>query len=101
MGTPEESRKDKFKYYEDWAREQDQYYTVQTQPITVAIPYNYRWRVLQAKLMLSDLEELCKKHNIPEACELYETVKTEIALLLKKLKSLIESKREMVEAVAE
>jgi len=74
-------------------------YTIQNLPITVTIPYNFRWRVLQAKLMLADLKELCEKYGIVEACSLYETVRTEIGILMKKLKEEIEAKREKIGAL--
>jgi len=74
-------------------------FSLQKMPITATIPYNYRWRILQAKLILSDLKELCEKYAIMEACQLYETVREEIARMLVKLREEIESKRQKIEAI--
>jgi len=43
-------------------------------PITAAIPYIFRWKILQAKLLLADLEYLYKKHQISTALPLFNAV---------------------------
>jgi len=45
--------------------------------ITSAIPYNFRWRILQLKQMLYDLEYLAKKYDIKAALKLIDVVRQE------------------------
>lgn len=54
-------------------------------PITANIPYFYRWKILQIKLMLSDLQYLYEKHKIKRAKELYTVVSNEAQILFRKL----------------
>jgi len=62
-------------------------YTIQRLPLTAAIPYNFRWRILNLKLMLRDLQELADKHGIYNAGILYDTVCKECEELCAKLVS--------------
>jgi len=62
-------------------------YTIQRLPLTAAIPYNFRWRILNLKLMLRDLQELADKHGIYNAGILYDTVCKETEELCAKLTS--------------
>jgi len=61
--------------------------TIQRLALTAAIPYNFRWRVLNLKLMLRDLRELADKHGIYNAGVLYDTVCREAEELCAKLTS--------------
>ena len=61
-------------------------------PITANIPYFYRWKVLQIKLMLNDLKELASKHKITYANVLYNTVRMEAEELFKKIEEHIKAK---------
>lgn len=36
-------------------------------PITAAIPMYYRWKILQVKLLIKDLNDLAEKHGIHTA----------------------------------
>ena len=63
------------------------------QPITSAIPFFYRWKIMQAKLLLNDLKYLNEKHQIQAAADLYFTIQGEIERLLDKIDMLIQDKR--------
>jgi len=65
--------------------------------ITSAIPYNFRWRILQLKQMLYDLEYLAKKYDIKAAIHLMEAVRREAEDLLMKLTEEIYYKRQQRE----
>jgi len=54
-------------------------------PITSAIPYYFRWKIMQLKLMLKDLQELEEKHEIPNAPVLYKLVQDEANTLMAEL----------------
>jgi len=43
-------------------------------PITAAIPYLFRWKILNLKLLLNDIEYLYKTHCIQAAFPLYNAV---------------------------
>ena len=66
---------------------------LQRLPITAAIPYNFRWRILQLKQMLYDLEYLHVKYGIQSATHLMKAVKQEAEELLMKLTEEINQKR--------
>lgn len=70
------------------------YESQQRLPITASIPYFFRWKIYNAKLLLNDLQYLVEKHEIPEAMELYNVVRGEISNLCFKLAVLI---RETIE----
>jgi len=63
--------------------------TVHGFPLTAAIPYNYRWRIMNLKLMLRDLKELADKYDIAAAKVLYDAVAKETNELCSRLTSLI------------
>ena len=62
--------------------------------ITAAIPYNFRWRILQLKQMLYDLKYLAEKHGVINALALYEAVCNEAEELCRKMLEEINTKRE-------
>jgi hypothetical protein len=64
--------------------------------ITRNIPYQIRWKIMQMKLILSDLKELRDKYNVLSADILYETVKDDINEYLKEVVSLLYSKKKKV-----
>ena len=66
-------------------------------PITANIPYFFRWKINQLKLMLNDLLYLAEKHKIKEATELYYIVQKEAEELFKKLGEHIKSKMKWAE----
>ena len=68
-------------------------------PITANIPYFFRWKILQIKLMLNDLKELADKHDIAHASSLYEVVKEEAEHLFIKLSEHIKTKTEWQEKI--
>lgn len=70
------------------------YWSQQRLPITANIPYYYRWKISQIKLMLNDLQYLCEKHGVTEACKLYTIVGLEADELFKKISEHIEKKKE-------
>lgn len=63
-------------------------------PITSAIPYYFRWKIMQLKLMLKDLQELEEKHEIRTAATLYKVVQDEANLLMAQLAEIIVEKDE-------
>lgn len=67
-------------------------------PITSTIPYFYRWKINQIKLMLTDLNQLYKTHNIKAALVLYVAVQAEAEELFAKLTADIIIKRKEIEA---
>lgn len=62
-------------------------------PITASIPYFFRWKINQAKLMLSDIETLRTKYKLVNADELHEIIKQETEILFKQLAVLIKQKQ--------
>ena len=63
------------------------------QPITNAIPYFYRWKINQIKLMRADLQTLYEKYGIAEAKILMVEVDEEIARLCAQLAESIHRKQ--------
>jgi len=55
-------------------------------PITASIPYFYRWKILQLKLLLTDLKYLYEKHRIESAIYLYDAVRMEADKLCDQLR---------------
>lgn len=66
---------------------------IQKLPITSAIPYYFRWKINQIKLMLQDLEFLKIRYGI-RTDDLMETVKKEALELCIVLNELIKLKQE-------
>jgi len=51
-----------------------EYTPMREMPITASIPYIFRWKILNLKLMLNDIEYLYKTHKISTALPLYNAV---------------------------
>jgi len=68
------------------------------QMITANIPFIFRWKIMQIKLLLKDLNDLCKQ-NIPAACEMEQIVKEEADKLIRKMIASIAYKEEQVEVI--
>ena len=68
------------------------------------VPYIFRWKILEMKLMLNDVLELSKKHNLKNAEELYEQLKEEFdSYILEMIDNIIKSKmkkKKVIEVVA-
>jgi len=63
-------------------------------PITAAIPYFYRWKVLQLRLMLRDLKLLKEHYNLYNAGILFDKVANDAEEMLARLaKEIEETKR--------
>jgi len=62
-------------------------------PITAAIPYFYRWKVLQLRLMLRDLKLLQEHYNIYNAGVLYDKVCNDAEEMLAQLAKEIDETR--------
>jgi len=63
-------------------------------PITPAIPYFFRWKIMQLKLMLKDLKELEEKHEILNAEVLYGWIRQETEHLMLKIAEHIKETQE-------
>ena len=48
-----------------------EYTPMREMPITASIPYLYRWKILNLKLMINDIAYLYKEHKISTALPLY------------------------------
>lgn len=66
-------------------------------PITNAIPYFYRWKINQIKLLLADIYTLGDKYDIDGWDELYGQVQAEAERLCLRLAKSIEHKRKLRE----
>jgi len=63
-------------------------------PITAAVPYFYRWKVLQLRLMLRDLKLLADQYGLHNAGILYDKVANDAEEMLAQLaKEIDETKR--------
>jgi len=69
------------------------YESQQRLPITRNIPYFFRWKILQIKLLLNDVQYLIDKHNIDETRSLYVLLQGEAGDLCDDLFELIAKKR--------
>lgn len=65
--------------------------------ITVNLPFFFRWKVMQIKLMLNDLKDIQKYHGV-DVEPLYEQVKEEAQTLMSRLADDIVRKRRMVDS---
>jgi len=84
---------------EEFSREYSAFpYGVMKQMITSSIPYMYRWKALQIKLFLKDLDDLCEM-GVKEACLLSLVVKQEAEELFRKMREQIEAKKKKIEEV--
>jgi hypothetical protein len=66
-------------------------------PITNAIPYFYRWKINQIKLMLADVQTLKDKYDIQWASELYFELQMEANRLCGQLAQSIQRKKKLRE----
>jgi len=65
--------------------------------ITASVPYLYRWKVLQLKLMLNDLSSLYKQYSIKSAFALEQILLQEAEDLFKKMTETVQAKRKKIE----
>ena len=70
-------------------------------PITSSIPYFFRWRILQCKLMLADIDTLIGKYDVPRAKLLKELVLLEVNDLCDRLYEAAAGRRERREQYTE
>jgi len=77
------------------------YESQQRLPITANIPYFFRWKLMQLKLLLTDLAYLADKYHIENARELFYLVTMEAEDLCSKLVDLIDSKRRVQQSYEE
>ena len=83
----------------EFAEEYDKqpYGSVMREMITPAIPYLFRWKIMQAKLLLRDLIELYEKHGIISAKYTIDAVKQQIEELCQKITSDILEKESIMQ----
>lgn len=62
-----------------------EYTPMREMPITASIPYLFRWKILNAKLLIADLETLAIKHKIAGAQDLILTVAIETNEMCKRI----------------
>jgi hypothetical protein len=62
-------------------------------PITANVPNFFRWKILQVKLMLADLDTLSEKYSITAAENLKHIIEEEAEQLCKKLADMIIEKQ--------
>ena len=74
-----------------------EYTPLREMPITASIPYIFRWKILNAKLLLADIETLAYKYKLENATLLYTEIKKEVDELCLKILADIKSKQEMRE----
>ena len=79
----------------------EKYGSIMREMITPAIPYLFRWKVMQAKLLLRDLIELYEKHGIISAKYTIDAVKKEIEELCQKITSDILHKTHKIQSIKE
>ena len=81
--------------------QEDQTTAPQHYTITRNINYQIRWKVMQMKLLLSDLRELKDKYGLNEANNLYEIVRADCNEYLKELAQKIFKRKKQIEAIKE
>jgi len=96
MVKVEELMRGKFNFGSEW--DALPYTSTQRLPLTSCIPYFYRWKILNLKLMLNDLLEIHKKHGV-YTMALYNVVKKELSLLCDILSKEIKFKREYIDSI--
>jgi len=67
--------------------------------ITSAIPYHWRWQINNLKLMLGDLKDLHKKHEVVGAEALYTSLQDEAELLVSRMIELVDEQQRQREKV--
>jgi len=78
----------------------NEYRSMRDQMITRNINYIFRWKVMMIKLLLNDIQELQKKHNI-NVQDLYDEIRTDAEGYLKEWKELLEKRRKKILEVIE
>lgn len=63
-------------------------------PLTANIPYYFRWKIMNLKLMLNDLVYLEEKYDIKVACDFYGIVAQEAEEVIGRMLKHIKQKRE-------
>jgi len=78
----------------------NEYRSMRDQMITRNINYIFRWKVMMIKLLLNDIQELQKKHNI-NVQDLYDEIRMDAEEYLKEWKELLEKRRKKILEVVE
>jgi hypothetical protein len=78
----------------------NEYKSMRDQMITRNINYIFRWKVMMIKLLLNDIQELQKKHNI-DVQDLYDEIRMDAEEYLKEWKDLLEKRRKKILEVIE
>jgi len=78
----------------------NEYRSMRDQMITRNINYIFRWKVMMIKLLLNDIQELQKKHNI-DVQDLYDEIRMDVQEYLKEWKELLEKRRKKMLEVIE
>jgi hypothetical protein len=78
----------------------NEYKSMRDQMITRNINYIFRWKVMMIKLLLNDIQELQKKHNI-DVQDLYDEIRMDAEEYLKEWKELLEKRRKKILEVIE
>jgi len=78
-----------------------EYTPLREMPITASIPYLYRWKILNLKLMLNDLQYLADKHGIYSAGIMIDLVCKEAEEMIAAITTDINEKRAWREKLAE
>jgi len=78
----------------------NEYRSMRDQMITRNINCIFRWKVMMIKLLLNDIQELQKKHNI-DVQDLYDEIRTDAEEYLKEWKELLEKRRKKMLEVVE
>jgi len=78
----------------------NEYRSMRDQMITRNINYIFRWKVMMIKLLLNDIQELQKKHNI-DVQDLYDEIRMDAEEYLKEWKELLEKRRKKIVEVIE
>jgi hypothetical protein len=78
----------------------NKYRSMRDQMITRNINYIFRWKVMMIKLLLNDIQELQKKHNI-DVQDLYDEIRMDAEEYLKEWKELLEKRRKKILEVIE
>jgi hypothetical protein len=78
----------------------NEYRSMRDQMITRNINYIFRWKVMMIKLLLNDIQELQKKHNI-DVQDLYDEIRMDAEEYLKEWRDLLEKRRKKMLEVVE
>jgi hypothetical protein len=78
----------------------NEYRSMRDQMITRNINYIFRWKVMMIKLLLNDIQELQKKHNI-DVQDLYDEIRMDAQDYLREWRDLLEKRRKKMLEVVE